>query len=130
MWSWRRQGQMDREDRAAAWPIACCFDIASMKLDYAFDNRESEASGTFTCRWSCRQPLEAAEQPRQVILRQASPFVPYLDFGAVRLDRQRKFDMAARRAILDRIADQIVDGLTHPVRITVPHLMRRRDEIE
>ena len=78
---------MDREDRAAALSIACCFDIASMKLDYAFDDRESEASGAFTRRWSCRQPLEAAEQPRQVILRQARSSVPYLDFGTVRFDR-------------------------------------------
>src|SRR5688572_8505776 len=71
--SWHRQ--LDREGRTLAGAGAFGDDLAAMHVDDALDDGEAEAGRAFARRGLGGKPLEAAEQPRQVLRREACALV-------------------------------------------------------
>ncbi len=64
-----------------------------------------------------RQALEAPEQARHIVRRQARALVGDADDGLAVLCGDAHLDAAAERAVFDGIAEEVVDRLAHAVGI-------------
>src|SRR5918993_3286834 len=110
---------MERELRAETGTEALGRGSPAMKLGNPLDDRKAEAGGPLSRRRLGRQPLESAENPREILGRQAWPVVAYAANHSGTIGRNRNLDRAADRRILDGIADEIVDGLAQTFLIAV-----------
>ena len=121
------RGQHDGEGRSLSGAAAVGGDLAAMHVDDALDDRKAEPGRAFAGGGFCGQPLEAAEQPSEILRRQAGAFVGDADDGVVRPRGSTSTrDLAADRAVFDGVADEIVDRLPHPVGVAHGDDIRRR----
>ena len=102
-------------------------DRAAMQFDDALDDREAEAGRALAGGRLGGQPLEAAEQARHVLRREAGPVVRDTSMTiSSSSGAHRELDRAADRAVLDGVADEIVDRLAQAVGIAARQQVRRR----
>src|SRR5438876_11067130 len=88
--------------------------MAAMHIDDAFDDRQAEARRTFSGRRLGREPLEAAEQPAEILRREAGALVGDADHRVAALMGDGHRDLAADRRVFDGVADEVVDRLADP----------------
>src|SRR5260370_2165396 len=88
-----------------------------MQIDDTLDDRKAEAGRGFACSRLRREPLETAEQTRNVLRRQARPLVADLHEYTALLLRHQEVDGSADRAVFHGVAHEVVDRLADAVGI-------------
>src|ERR1700734_1153758 len=88
-------GQHGCEGRSLSGAGAVGGDLAAMHVDDALDDRQAQASRAFPGGGFGREPLEAAEQPSEILRRQAGALVGDTDHGVVLLMVHHHGDLAA-----------------------------------
>src|ERR1700738_360268 len=107
MWMWGfctwhlRGGQCHRKRRSPPGPVAVGGHLAAMHVDDALDDRKAQPGRALAGGGLCGKPLEAAEQPSEVLGRQARALVGDADDGVVVMPGDQQRDLAADRTILD-----------------------------
>src|SRR5207244_3920485 len=100
--------------------------LAAVHVDNAFYDREAETGRALAPRWLRRQPLEATEQPADVLGRQACTVVGHVDQHLAVATGDAQHDLTSDRRVFDGVADQVVDRLTHAVGVTHRYLFGGR----
>src|SRR5690349_16004602 len=85
------------------------------------DNREAQPGAAELARARLVHPVEALEQARQILLRNADPGIAHKELDHLGPRRGADRDFAARGRVLDRVIQQVAQHLRHGFAIAPNH---------